>query len=335
MPEDREKDTPRVLLMRSGAIGDWIVTLPVLAALRQAFPQAWIEVLGQSERAVLACHPCYAQQVTDLARWDVHRLFAPQAAVSREFVAYLARFTLVVAYLPAPDLEASLRRYCPGTVVHGTPRPATRVHVTEHLFQPLAPLVAPPPQWCPRVYLAPEAEAAAARFWRAHALPTTGVVAVHPGSGGPFKLWPLEGWRQLLAWLRRQGLMALLVSGPAEPPAVAALAAEGWPQARHLPLPLLAALLARCQAFVGHDSGITHLAAAVGTPVLALFGPTDPLVWGPRSPRACVLHPPAPAPLTLDALPAAVVIDTLAALLEGTFVFTPSAVDCTLRVFPA
>src|SRR5262249_54999661 len=89
-------------------------------------------------------------------------------------------------------------------------------------------------------------------------------------------------------------------------------------------------MLARCQLVVSHDSGVAHLAAAVGTTTLALFGPTDPFVWGPRSAHACVLWPQPSGPLTLVNLLPDTVIETLAALLCGTFTYTPSSVDCTI-----
>jgi heptosyltransferase-2 len=192
---------------------------------------------------------------------------------------------------------------------------------------------------CPRVYLDALAVAAAERFWQTAGLPDTGVIAVHPGSGGAAKLWPLSGWQQVLAWVAQQHLPCLIVSGPAERQRVAALLQEAppyhWPCAEQLPLPHLAALLARCRVLVGHDSGITHLAAAVGTTTLALFGPTEPLVWGPRSRQSCVLQPPSPGALTLAALPPETVIEILAALWEGTFAFAPSPVDCTILRLPA
>jgi ADP-heptose:LPS heptosyltransferase len=130
-----------------------------------------------------------------------------------------------------------------------------------------------------------------------------------------------------MAWAAQRGIPGLIISGPAEQDHDAhvshAAHFPSWPWAQNLPLPHLAALLARCQIMVGHDSGITHLAAAVGTTTLALFGPTDPLVWGPRSRRACVLRPAPPGPLTLENLPPHVVTQTLTSLLQGTFVFTP------------
>jgi ADP-heptose:LPS heptosyltransferase len=81
---------------------------------------------------------------------------------------------------------------------------------------------------------------------------------------------------------------------------------------------------------IGHDSGITHLAAAVGTTTLALFGPTDPYVWGPRSPRACILQPRVPQVLTLQNLSPERVTQTLDALRRETFPLAPWQVPCTI-----
>jgi ADP-heptose:LPS heptosyltransferase len=132
----------------------------------------------------------------------------------------------------------------------------------------------------------------------------------------------------------QQGLPGIVISGPAEQERHLCLVkldqCPGWVVAENLPLLHLAAILARCQVVLGHDSGVTHLAAAVGATVLALFGPTAPLVWGPRSQRACVLHVHPPGPLTLENVSPVYVMDTLGALLQGTFTFVPSQVDCTI-----
>jgi ADP-heptose:LPS heptosyltransferase len=63
--------------------------------------------------------------------------------------------------------------------------------------------------------------------------------------------------------------------------------------ARNLPLPTLAALLARCSAYFGHDTGISHIAAAAGTPSTLLFGPTDPSVWAPVGEHVRIVRAPA------------------------------------------
>jgi len=228
----------------------------------------------------------------------------------------------------------NLRRYCQGEVLTWQPHPPPGVHITDHLLQPVTRFGRQPCDACPHVYLDPAAQEFAARFWRTAGLPDQGVIAFHPGSGGAYKLWPLAGWEQIMTWTAQQGLQGLIISGPAEQVHNAHLAHPAhfppWPWAQNLPLLQLAALLARCQIVVGHDSGITHLAAAVGTTTLALFGPTDPLVWGPRSRQACILWPEPAGPLTLDNLPPDRVTQVLASLLYGTFAFTPSQVGCTI-----
>ena len=240
--------------------------------------------------------------------------------------------------MPDMTFATNLRRYCQGEILTWQPHPPPGMHITDHLLQPVACFVRQPCDVCPHVYLDPAAQEFAARFWQTAGLPAQGVVAFHPGSGGAYKLWPLAGWEQIMTWAARQGVHGLIISGPAEQAHNTHLAHSAhfppWPQAQNLPLPYLAALLARCQVVVGHDSGITHLAAAVGTTTLALFGPTDPLLWGPRSRRACVLQPASPGPLTLTHLPPDSVTQTLTSLLRETFAFTPSQAGCTILRFP-
>ena len=331
----------RMLIIRGGAIGDLIVTLPALGALRRAFPHATIELLGNPSRAILAQHPRYVDRVIDLERWDLYRLFSQQPTISQGLATFLSSFALILSYLPMPDMTfaTNLRRYCQGEVLTWQPHPPPGVHITDHLLQPVRRFVRQPCDACPHVYLDPAAQEFAARFWQTAGLPEQGVVAFHPGSGGAYKLWPLTGWEQVMAWAVQQGLPGIIISGPAEQAHNAHLAPPiyfpPWPRTQNLPLPHLAALLARCQAVVGHDSGITHLAAAVGTTTLALFGPTDPLVWGPRSRRACVLWPEPPGPLTLAHLPPDSVTQTLASMLRETFAFTPSQAECTILRLPS
>lgn len=330
----------RILVLRGGAVGDLIVTLPALGALRQAFPAAWIEVLGIPSRAILARHPRYANAVVDQERWDVYRLFRPQLAISAGFATYLHDQELVLAYLAGEHepFGRHVRQLCSGQVRLWNPHPPAGEHATTHLLRPVTTVQAGTYDPLPRVYLDPMAVATAERFWQTHRLPRHGVIAWHPGSGGAYKLWPMQGWQHVMTWAAQQGIPGLLVSGPAEQERLTAALSPGvssaWPWATQLALPQLAALLARCRLVISHDSGVAHLAAAVGTPTVALFGPTDPLRWAPRHPQACVLRPAAPGPLTLANMPPEFVVAVLDALYQDTFVFTPSAVDCTMVDVP-
>jgi heptosyltransferase-2 len=332
-----EKKMHRLLIMRGGAVGDFILTLPALGALRQAFGQAHIEVMGHPSRAILAEHPSYANQISDIEGWDIYRLFSRQTVISERLAAYLGTFDLIVAYLPASaaDFRDRLRQFHTGPLITGSPEPAAGVHATDHLLLPLHDLYHGPYDPTPQVHLTSEAMTTAKQFWRQAKLPNSAVLALHPGSGGTRKQWPMAGWQRVMTWVAQQNIPCLIINGPAEQEQVDQLLRQthlpAWPRTGQLPLPCLAAIIARCRLLLGHDSGITHLAAAVGTQTLALFGPTDPWSWGPRSPHACVLQPQHVAPLNLDNLPPATVIHTLAAMWRATFDFTPSHLGFTIR----
>jgi heptosyltransferase III len=125
-------------------------------------------------------------------------------------------------------------------------------------------------------------------------------LAVAPGSGQPHKNWPLASYYEVsraLGW--EYGLHVVWLTGPAEAemvPYLEALAqAQGQVLLAHRPLTRVARVLSRCRLYIGNDSGLTHLAAAVAAPeVLALFGPTDPRVWAPLGPRVSILRAPGP-----------------------------------------
>jgi heptosyltransferase-2 len=124
------------------------------------------------------------------------------------------------------------------------------------------------------------------------------LVALHPGSGSKQKNWPIENWIELGDKLLKDGSFTgtiLVVAGEADESESAALA-SAWNDARvrfatSMSLPQLAALLEH-SIFVGHDSGISHLAAAAGAECVLLFGPTDPAIWAPRGQHVRVLRAP-------------------------------------------
>ena len=331
----------RILVIRGGAIGDAILTLPAIGALRLAFPRSRIDVMGDAKRFCLARHPAYADVIVDAETWEIYRLFSREPRAPQQLAAYLNGFDLILSYLPpsGTTFTDNLKRHCPGEIIAWPPHPRGATHVTDHLLRSVKPLASRMPPAEPRVYPDTGARKAAGHVWRLAGLPKRGVLAVHPGSGGRHKLWPLEGWQQVLAWAAHEDVPGVLICGPAEEergiaPLRSALG-PSWTVLRSAPLPELAALLAKCEVFIGHDSGVTHLAAAVGTRTLALFGPTDPLVWGPRSQRACVMSPASRGPLGLDNVPAEAVIQTLRAMLNDTFQFGPSDLGHTRLQVPA
>ena len=331
----------RILVIRGGAVGDVILTLPAIGALRLAFPNAYIEVMGDSNRACLARHYNYADAIMDAEHLGIHRLFGREIREPHEIASHLGKFDLALCYLPAPNqvFIDSIQRYCSGEVIAWPTHPGSSVHAVDHLLRPVLDFMDTAPPAEPVVYPETEHRQAANRFWQTTDLPDQGVLAIHAGSGGLHKLWPQEGWQQVLTWAASNGVPGILICGPAEQErGLGGLLKNlnpAWKPLYNASLPELAAVLEKCAAFAGHDSGITHLAAAVGTPTLAVFGPTDPRVWGPRSQHTCVIQPASPGPLGLDNMPFGAVIETLRAISDGSFRFNPSDLGHTrLRVPP-
>ena len=112
-------------------------------------------------------------------------------------------------------------------------------------------------------------------------------VTIHPGSGSIRKNWPLERFYAVADELRKEEYSIVWIAGPAE---------EEWRfpagdvLVKERPLPVIAALFSRSCLYIGNDSGITHLAAAVGCPAIAIFGSSDPAVWSPRGERVKVVY---------------------------------------------
>ncbi len=126
----------------------------------------------------------------------------------------------------------------------------------------------------------------------AHQLPER-FLTIHPASGSPSKNWPAERFAALADALA-PGAPFALIEGPADAEACRRVRARA-PRAfvvRDQPARVVGALVSLAGLYVGNDSGISHLAAAVGAPTLALFGPTDPDVWGPVGSRSRTLRAP-------------------------------------------
>src|SRR5207245_1004618 len=201
---------------------------------------------------------------------------------------FLRGIELAVVYSRSADLARGLGLMVPRVVCHD-PAPAGGVHASQWLARPLESLgLEPPADLAPILPTPAEATAAGELLAR---LPE-GFLAIHPGSGSPRKNWPAERFAAVLD-SRAPRRPWLLVEGPADATAVAPLARRpGAVLARSLGVRALGAVLARAGLFIGHDSGVSHLAAAWRAPTLTLFGPTDPALWAPVGPRVRVLRAP-------------------------------------------
>ena len=287
----------RILVIRGGAIGDFILTLPALKALRDARPHAHIEILGYKHIAVLAENRFYAQAVHSIEYGPLGRFFARNSELPAELADYFASFDLIVSYLYDPDriFETNLRRCGVENLICGPSRIVENAgHAAGQLARPIEELGIKIVDFTERIFPSIEDREFAHEFLTLMPQP---IVAIHPGSGSHEKNWPLEKWIGLFSPDSRfADLKRLLVlSGEADEAQTDQLQGEwknrGVRFARNLALPRLAAVIER-SIFIGHDSGISHLAAAVGANCILLFGPTNPDVWAPKNENVQVLRAP-------------------------------------------
>jgi len=209
--------------------------------------------------------------------------------VAPELRAALLPFEAVIAYSATEELLHGLARAAAHARIVARPPspPPGGPHAALWLAESVAALgvqpATPPP-----LLVASEAEAEQARPWLERLGPD--FLAVHPGSGSPRKNWPAQRFAALAELLSARRPW-LLIEGPADAEAAAPAALlPSVVRARELPPRVLGAVLARAGLYVGNDSGISHLAAAWGAPVVTLFGPTDPAQWAPIGPRVRVMR---------------------------------------------
>jgi heptosyltransferase-3 len=285
---------PRFLFLRGGAIGDFLVTLPVLRALRDRWPGAHIELVGYPHIARLALLGGLVDHVASLDAAGIARFFSLRPQFPDEQKAYVRSFELVFLYLhdPGEVVRENLQLAGATQVIYGSPI-VRGGHAVDHLLKPLETLAiyeqgaAPALAW-------PEALRAEGRA-RLEQWGLGGrVLAIHPGSGSRAKNWPAAQFAALAKRAAAEGLRPFFLIGEAEAELGVARAlvdaAPGVPHVVGLELEEAASVLSASERYVGNDSGITHLASALGLPVVALFGPSDPASWGPRGARVRVLR---------------------------------------------
>jgi len=287
----------RILMIRGGAIGDFILTLPALKALRDARPQEHIEILGYKHIAVLAEKRFYAQAVRSIEYGPLARFFARNSELPVELADYFASFDLIVSYLYDPDgiFETNLRRCGVQNLICGPARIVENAgHAARQLARPVEQLGIKVVDLTERIFPSIEDREFAREFLGSMPHP---LIAIHPGSGSQAKNWPLANWIGLFSPGSRSADLERLVviSGEADEAQTDQLDRE-WKNrdvrfAKNLPLPRLAAVLER-SIFIGHDSGISHLAAAVGANCILLFASTDPDVWAPKNDNVQILRAP-------------------------------------------
>jgi lipopolysaccharide heptosyltransferase II len=274
----------RIAVLRLSSLGDVVLTLPVVHALRAAWPAAEIAYWVKEEFQDAVRHDPALTRIRALDR-DARRI-EDVVSMSAELedcdlivdLHGSARSRLLTFQQKAPVVRAPSYRLLRERWVRARwtrPRPAP--HAVERYAQALRPLGVVP-AGPPRMTVDAVSEGWAAAWLAEWALDAP--VALCPGARHFTKRWPEERWRGLLRSLAESGRAVVVLSLPRERDALPGLAADVTAAARARwcvePLPRMAAVLSRCATTVTSDSGLMHVAAARGQRVVALFGSTAP-----------------------------------------------------------
>lgn len=257
----------RTLVVHTGGIGDFLLACPAIAQAATGGP---VELLGNPSRLELAVAGGIAAAAHSLDSVAFDSVFGEPRPVLRTF---LARFTRVFVFMrDEGGAIAGTVRECgvaDARAFPGVPPDTWSEYASAYYAQCLD--VALPEAFHLALPPAPE---------------SSHDVLIHPGSGGRRKNWPMENFCALADMLRADGRHVTWCLGPAE----VDWSAPAGDVLREESLVRLGRHFAAARLYIGNDSGMTHLAAMAGAPTLAIFGPTDPAVWGPVGPHVCVLH---------------------------------------------
>lgn len=297
----------RLVAIRPGALGDALLTLPALAWLRRQMPGSHSTLVTRRDVLSLARDLGVADAAVayDDPAWSV--LFAEEPPPRRGLAHDICAGARVVAWTGADDGTARRNLLALGAaaavVAPGKPQSSTRRHMALQLGDALHRLGFPMPSTLDELMRAVPSlrpsnmcQATIDRWLHDHGAQAARLIGVHPGSGGVVKRWPARSFAGLVERIQATGHTPVLIEGPQDAEVVGQIQAarpsreDALLVARDLTVETLAAMLRRCAAFAGNDSGVTHLAALVGCPTVAIFGPTDPAVWRPLGRRVSVVR---------------------------------------------
>jgi ADP-heptose:LPS heptosyltransferase len=291
-----------ILMVHQGGVGDFILCLPAFGSIRHHYSGARIELMGYPRILRLVEGRYYVDGGKSVDRAEFGSLYLENGNLGSTVSGYFSRFDLAFLFIQDRDgvFSGNVRRAGIKEVHSISPFPeeGRRIHVIDHMLSSLSSMGIPEAGRVPGIFLL-EADRRFAEEWLrergAHVGVENGLVALHPGSGSRNNLWPVENFLQLASRIGDDlRLNTILFVGPAEREYLGSelerMRAINPMWAEDLPLIHVASLLDRCRCYIGNDSGITHLAAAVGIPTIALFGPTDPEIWGPRGEKVAIVR---------------------------------------------
>lgn len=294
-----------------------MLTLPALSSLRLRWPKAYIELVGHEKSARLALTTGLIDRLQSLDSARMALYFQKECRFPQDEKEYIRSFDLIVSYLHDPDhvLQKSLEEAGAKNII--TVSPLVRGnHAADHFFFGLKSILGNEIKECPPARLEwPEPLRQSARRRLSSEIGEKQIIIIHPGSGSPAKNWGIEKFALLAKKIRNETCFEpFIIGGEADTNEITSLRSllPDFHIHDNLPLQDVASILSVANGFVGNDSGLTHVAAALGIPVVALFGPTDPAIWAPRGKNVSVIKSRLPSNDSLAEIGIESVFQTLA-----------------------
>lgn len=290
-----------MLIIHQGALGDFILSLPVLETLRRLNNHSKIYIMGYPRILELVENRFYADEILSIDQKGMATFFVKDGSLDPMLSQFFKKFELLVIF--GKDGESifikNLRRVSKGNIIHINSFPSwgERIHLTDHLLRELSKYGFRPFTSNPKLYLNKRDREWAQKFWEAKGIEykeQREFIAIHPGSGSRKKVWPIDKFLSISKYIEEhlKGKIILII-GPAESGEIQKLFENkdfnNLIVAKGLSLIQLASIIECCKLFIGNDSGISHMASALGVPTIAIFGPTDPKVWSPRGENVSII----------------------------------------------
>ncbi len=291
-----------ILVIHQGALGDFILALPALETLRKLFPQAKSVIMGYPRILELAENRFYAEEILSIDQKGMATFFVREGSLDFNLSQFFKTFDLIVVFgrNGGGTVIGNLEKVCQGQIlpINSFPPWDKKVHLTDHLLKQFAQHGFPASESNPKLHLKDSDREWAKDFWKRKGVTLeerTKVIILHPGSGSKRKVWPLDRFLSLAHTLRNHlGSKILIVLGPAEgaevQKAFEGMEPDSFILGKGLMLLQLASVMEECWFFIGNDSGISHMANALGLPTMVIFGPTDERVWSPRGEKTAVIR---------------------------------------------
>ncbi|MGD0552289.1 MAG: glycosyltransferase family 9 protein [Sedimentisphaerales bacterium] len=307
----------RGLILQPGAIGDCILTLPLAELMKETVCPGGVDIVGHTEYLGMLPGRSCIDSVKSLDSISLHRLFAGEGdfevADGDPLIMAFAGYSWIASFLGEPDspFEKNLifTVNCSNSAEVITlamkPDAEHNIHVSDFYRKQFVEQGGLSSQEHNSAISMPLIRPTQADIYRGKEIlaengikPTVKPVVIHPGSGGAHKCWHLGNFLAVARMLEKEGTDSVFLLGPAEMErfgeSTISYIRELGKLLTDLQLSDVLSVLSCSRAFLGNDSGITHLAAAVGIRTVAVFGPTDPAVYAPIGPAVTILRNDAP-----------------------------------------